>query len=259
MRRCTWILLPAVLALACATAKKPDVAAAQRGLARELLKRGDLPAAFAAADAAVRAHPDDADALAIRGTIYRDQGLRAEAKADLEEAVRLQPDHAGAHSALAVLLEGAGESEASLAHHRRAAELEPRNAGYLNNLAFSLFVRGKPRDAIPVYHEALRASPFDARIRNNLGFAYAAAGDFASAAEQFERGGSPAYAKNNLGYAYERRGSAGQAFDSYVEAVRLDPGLQIARQNLERVSRQTRRDLPSDLPQPPSSQEKGKS
>jgi Flp pilus assembly protein TadD len=254
------LVLPAVLAIACATSPKPNIGAAQRGLARELLKRGDLPEAFAAADAAVRANPKDADALAIRGIIYRDQGLRTEAKADLEEALRLKPDHAAAHSALAVLLDSAGSAEEALAHHRRAAELEPRNPAYLNNLAFSLFARSKPRDAIPIYHEALRASPFDPRIRNNLGFAYAAAGDFASAAEQFDRGGPPAVAKNNLGYAYERRGNASRAFEEYVAAVRIDPGLLIARQNLERVAREVNRDLPADLRQhAPSSQEKGKS
>ena len=36
-------------------------------------------------------------------------------------------------------------------------------------------------------------------------------------------GGSEAEAKNNLGFAYERRGDLGNAYDLYLEALRLDP------------------------------------
>jgi Flp pilus assembly protein TadD len=129
--------------------------------------------------------------------------------------------------------------------------LEPANASYLNNLGFALFARGRARDAIPVLRDALRSAPADARIRNNLGFSYAASGDLVSAAEQFGRAGPASQARNNLGYAYERRGNAGQAFELYVEAVRLDPGSQAARLNLARVARQLHREIPADLAPPP--------
>ena len=45
-------------------------------------------------------------------------------------------------------------------------------------------------------------------------------------------GGTEADAKNNLGFAYERRGDMANAFDLYVEAVRLDPKAERARSNL---------------------------
>lgn len=240
----------AVALTACASQPKRDVLGAQRALASELVARREWPAAFATADGLCRAAPKHADGYLLRGIVYREQGLQAEAEADLKEALRLDSDLAAAHSALAVLYDLQGRGAEALTQHRRASELEPRNAGYLNNLGFSLFSHGRAREAIPVLHEALRAAPTDPRIRNNLGFAYAATGDLSSAAEQFEKGGSAAEARNNMGWAYERRGSLAQAFDQYVEAVRLDPRSTTARQNLARVARSLERAIPADLPAP---------
>jgi Flp pilus assembly protein TadD len=244
------VAILAALALGCAS-QKPGIASAQRAMARELVARGDWARAFEAIDPVCRAHPRDAEALALRGVIYREQGLAREARADLEEATRLAPEDPAAHSALAVLYDTTGERERALEHHEQASKLQPGNPSYLNNLGFALFVRGRAREAIPVLREALRAAPADSRIRNNLGFCHAALGDLVAAAEEFERGGSPAQARNNLGYAYERRGNAGQAFDLYVEALRMDPRSRIARENLARVARQLKREPPADLAAPP--------
>jgi Flp pilus assembly protein TadD len=242
------VLLAALaLASAACSSREAELSATRRAMARELMARGDHAAAFAAIDPVCRAHPKDAEALALRGVLYRDQGLPREARTDLEQAVKLAPDRAAAHSALAVLYDTGGDGARALEHHQTAAKLDPQNPAYLNNLGFALFAHGRAREAIPVLHEGLRSAPADARLRNNLGFAYAATGDLASAAEQFARGGPPAHARNNLGYAYERRGNAGQAFELYVEAVRLDPGSRTARENLARVARQLHRELPADV------------
>ena len=56
-----------------------------------------------------------------------------------------------------------------------------------------------------------------------MGFACAALGDLRRAAREFQMGGTEAEAKNNLGFAYERRGDMANAYDLYVEAVRLGP------------------------------------
>lgn len=243
-------ILFAVVALAlaaCATAPRPDVAGAQSALARELIVRRDWARAFAVADALCRAEPERAEGYVLRGIVYRDQNLLSEAEGDLEKAVRLDSKSARAHSALAVLHEAQARPEKALEHHRRAADIEAENPQYLNNLGFSLFAHGRAREAIEVLQRAIRGAPADPRIRNNLGFAYAAAGDLTRAAEQFAFGGTAAEAKVNLGWAYERRGALAQAFDLYVEALRLDPGGAVARKNLTRVARDLGRALPSDV------------
>ncbi len=251
------LLLTGLGACAGAQVKHSDTYGARKGLAEEFVRRADWPRAFALVDGLHREDPRDAEVLALRGVIYREQKLNREAEADLAEAVKLNPDYALAHSNLAILLDQQGRGEEAVEHHRRATALEPQNAGYVNNLAFSLFVHGKSREAIPVFHQALRLDPTNPRIRNNLGFAYARAGDFPHAAEHFAMGGPPAEAKNNLGYAYQVGNNFAQAFDSYVEALRLQPGLTRARQNLNEVARRLGRPIPADLPPEPRSLTEG--
>ncbi|BDG01211.1 tetratricopeptide repeat protein [Anaeromyxobacter oryzae] len=242
-------MLLAVLLAACAGAggPRPDVVGAQRELAGELIARRDYARAFAVADALCRAEPKRADGYLLRGIIYREQGLYPEAEGDLKEAVRLDPKSARAHSALAVLYDSRNGAEDALEHHRRAADLEPTTAAYLNNLGFSLFAHGRAREAVEVLRRAARSAPADPRIRNNLGFALAAVGDLTHAAEQFAYGGTPAEAKTNLGWAYERRAALPQAYDLYVEALRLDPGAAAARKNLARVAKDLGREIPPDV------------
>jgi Flp pilus assembly protein TadD len=214
----------------------PDTYQARKRLAQELVARQDWQGAFAYADELHRERPGDAEVLALRGIIYRERALPAEAEADLREALRRDDRLAAAHSALGVLYDTTKRSEEAERHHRRAETLAPENAGYLNNLGFSLFLRGRTREAVEVYQRAARLDPTNRRIRTNLGFAYAASNDLPRAAREFELGGTPAEAKNNLGFAYERRGDLERALELYAEAVRLQPGWERARTNLAHVA-----------------------
>jgi Flp pilus assembly protein TadD len=213
-----------------------DTVAARRDLARALVARGDLAGALALLQPLLADRPRDAEALALRGVVYREKGLLTEAEGDLKEALRLDDDLAAAHSAFGILKDLQLDTEGAEKHHRRAVELEPRNPRYLNNLAFSLFAHGRGREAIPLYIEAVRYDPSNARLRNNLGFAYAVAGDWPRARRQFEVGGSPAAARLNLAMAYEKAGMAAQAIALYGEVGRLDPASRPAREGLARLA-----------------------
>jgi Flp pilus assembly protein TadD len=225
----------------------------RKAMAQEQVRRSEWASAFPIVNALHAEDPGDAEVLAMRGIIYREQKMPAEAEADLLDALRVAPDLAGAHSALAVLYDATGRGGEALPHHRRATELAPKNPTYLNNLAFALFAHGKARDAIPVYREALRLDPMSSRIRNNLGFAYARTGDFTNAAEQFSLAGGPAEASNNLGFAYQAAGNLAQAYEAYVTALRLNPDLARARQNLAFVASRLGRTVPEDLRRDPRS------
>jgi Tfp pilus assembly protein PilF len=256
MTRARSLALAAGLALAaCASAppKKSDPYLAKKGLAQELLRRGDHAGAFPVVNALHQEDPQDPDVLVMRGDIYREQRLLPEARADLQDALAIRPDDAHACSSLALVLELEGSPGPALELHRKASALDPKSAAYLNNLGFSLLAQRRTREAIPVFVEALKLDPTSPRTRNNLGFAYARAGDFSRAAEQFGRGGTPAQARNNLGWAYQAAGQTAQAYDLYLEALRLDPGLAQARQNLTEVARRLGRPVPSDLPAAPRS------
>jgi Flp pilus assembly protein TadD len=245
------LVVAVLLASACASSRaareRGDVVGAQKDLVRALMLQGEHATAWSVIDPVCRARPRDAEALTLRGVIMRERGFPDEARLDLEEAVRLDDELAVAHSALAVLHDLEGRRDEAERHHRLAVKLEPKNPRYLNNLAFSLFTHGQARLAIPHYLEALRHDPVNRRVRNNLGFAYAVTGDWARAKRQFDAGGTPSDARVNLGYAYEKSGSLQQAFDLYLEAVRIAPASRHARESLARVAATTGRPLPADV------------
>jgi Flp pilus assembly protein TadD len=220
-------------------------------LARELIGRQDWSAAFYYADQLHQEAPDDAEVLVLRGTIFRERGLTAEAESDFQEALRRDDQLSEAHAALGIMYDQTERGELAESHHRRAVTLAQNNAMYLNNLGFSLFLRHKNKEAIEIYQRAARMSPVNARIRTNLGFAYAAVGDLPRAAREFEMGAPPAEAKNNLGFAYERRGDLGNAYALYIEALRLDPRCDHARANLVYVARKLGKEIPEDLSKQP--------
>jgi Flp pilus assembly protein TadD len=232
---------------ACASQKgglNGDTFDARKKLARELVSRSDWASAFAYADQLHRERPKDVEVLILRGTIYRERNLPVESEADLREAIDLDSDSAEAHAALGILYDVTLRAKLAEQQHRAAVKLAPRSAVYLNNLGFSLFLRGKPRDAIAFYEQAARLEPMSRRVRTNLGFAFAATGELARAAHEFEMGGTPAEAKNNLGFAYERRGDLGHAYDLYLEATKLDPKSLHARQNLVHAAQVLGREVP---------------
>jgi Flp pilus assembly protein TadD len=241
---------------ACATSapsRTGDTFTARKQLTRELIARQDWREAFVYADQLHRERPKDAEVLVLRGTVYREQGMSAEAETDLREALVHNGSLAEAHAALGLLLDGSERGGEADLHHQKATALAPDNAGYLNNYGFSLFLRGKTADAVKVYQRALRLDPTNRRIRTNLGFAYAAVGDWPRAAREFDKGGAtPAQAKNNLGFAYERKGDLGTAYGLYLEAVRLDPRCAPARANLGAVAAKLGKPLPDDLPGAPA-------
>ncbi len=219
-------------------------------MARELTERGDWERAFALLNELHQQRPTDADVLTLRGIVYRERGLYPDAEADLKAALVVQPASADAHAALAILYDVELRPDAE-AQHREAVRLAPDNPAYLNNLGFSLFLRQHFKDAIKEYEKAASLAPLSHRVRTNLGFAYAATGDLPRAAREFAMGGTEAEAKNNLGFAYERRGDLRNAYDLYLEAVRLDPQGARAHANLAHAALALGKPIPAEAPAEP--------
>jgi len=229
---------------------------ARHNLARELVSRGDWARAFAMLDDLYRENPEDVEVLTLRGIVFRERGLFADAEKDLKAALKLAPESADAHAALGIVYDVQLRPDAE-AEHREAVRLAPKNPAYLNNLGFSLFLRQRFKDAITSYESAARLAPLSPRVRTNLGFAYAATGDLRRAAREFQMGGTEAEAKNNLGFAYERRGDMANAFELYVEALRLDPKAARARSNLVHAALVLGRPIPPEAVPAPAAGDGG--
>jgi Flp pilus assembly protein TadD len=242
--------LVALLATAagCASVQRSNAEREQRvrmTIAAELGTLGDWAAAFQAADALAQERPSDPAPRLLRGRALVHRGMEAEAERDFRRVLELDPRSAAAHAELGVLCERNHRGTEAMGHHRQAHLLAPEEAGYTNNLAFALLLRGQPREAIPLLEEALQAEPGSARLRNNLGFALARTGDFAGAERQFRLGGTPAQGRNNLGFAYESSGNLAQAYELYLESLRLDAADPSPRANLAHVARKLDRPVPA--------------
>ena len=164
----------------------------------------------------------------------------------------MAPGSPEAHAALGILFDLQMRPGAE-AEHKEAVRLAPSNPAYLNNLGFSLFLREHFKQAIAEYEKAARLAPLSHRVRTNMGFAYAALGDLPSAAREFRMGGSEVDANNNLGFAYERRGDLANAYELYLQAVKIDPTAVRARSNLVHAAAVLGRPVPPEVaPAPPS-------
>jgi Flp pilus assembly protein TadD len=222
----------------------------QLALTRQLAEQRDWTGVQGAVQRIHEQGGRSAETLTLRGIAYREQQDLDDAEQDLRAAVKLDGSYAPAHAALAVVLDLRGKGAAAEEHHRRAIELAPENPHYLNDWGFSLLMRNKTEEAIATLRSAVDLAPLEPRIRNNLGFAFARAGDFVRAEQQFKLGGSRAEALNNLGFGYETSGNLAQAFDAYREAARLDPSLARARGNLTYVARKLDRAVPAEATAP---------
>jgi Tfp pilus assembly protein PilF len=241
---------------ACATSghetkEDAQVELARINMARELTERGDWTGAFALLNEMHQAHPSDPEVLTLRGIVYRERGLFSDAEADLRAALKVAPASPEAHAALGILFDLQMRPGAE-AEHKEAVRLAPSNPAYLNNLGFSLFLREHFKQAIAEYEKAARLAPLSHRVRTNMGFAYAAIGDLPSAAREFRMGGSEADANNNLGFAYERRGDLANAYDLYLQAVRLDPKAPRPRSNLVHAAAVLGRPVPPEVAPAPA-------
>jgi Tfp pilus assembly protein PilF len=188
--------------------------------------------------------PDAAEPHYLMGWANLDLGLLPQARKELERALEIEDKYAAAHAMMGVLQDKAGEHRKAEKSHRKAIALQPKNALYYNNLGFGLYLQGRHPEAIAAYSAALDRNPALRRVHNNLGFSYAKLGRFERAHKHFKLAGTPAEADNNLGFAYEGRGQLEQAYGSYLKALRADPELEAARDNLTRVCKRLGRPLP---------------
>jgi Flp pilus assembly protein TadD len=234
------------------TKEDAQVGLARINMAHELIERGDWNGAFALLNQMHQAHPSDPEVLTLRGIVYRERGLFADAETDLRAALKGAPGSPEAHAALGILFDLQMRPGAE-AEHKEAVRLAPDNPAYLNNLGFSLFLREHFKQAIVEYEKAARLAPLSHRVRTNMGFAYAAIGDLPSAAREFRMGGSEVDANNNLGFAYERRGDLANAYDLYLQAVKIDPTAVRARSNLVHAAAVLGRAVPPEVAPAPAS------
>jgi tetratricopeptide (TPR) repeat protein len=93
------------------------------------------PEALAIAEDVVRAAPDNADAVYLRGTVHMAMGSNPQAEADFRQALVLQPEHLATMNDLAVLLIDTGNPGEARELLERVLERNPNDRVAAENLA----------------------------------------------------------------------------------------------------------------------------
>jgi tetratricopeptide (TPR) repeat protein len=157
-----------------------------------------------------RAIARDADyyrAYLNKGETLRARGQTEAAIRLAREAVALQPASAVSRQYLAIALMDAGRRREALMEIRHALELDPGNVAFESLLGLLLLQQGRPGEAIPHLESYVKRRPDDPR------------------------------GHNNLGAALHRSGRVEEARGAFRAALRLDPGHEDARRNLDSLDR----------------------
>lgn len=216
-----------------------------RSMAYTLLRTGLPGRATDHVERMLRTRPKAAEPHYLKARVLAALGLHQEARVEVEQAVALEGSFAPAHALRGVLLDSAGDHRGAESSHRRAVELDPRSASYRNNLGFCLYMQERYGEAVAAYRGALQREPRQPKVHNNLAFAHARRGELEAAYKHFRLAGDLPAAHNNMGFVYESRGRLDTAYELYLTALKADPTLRQARENLARVCQRLGRTMPA--------------
>lgn len=224
----------------------PNDPVAHQALGRMLASQGDLDAALAEYRKATELDPAAAELKVDFGLLLEQKGEGAAAGRLFREALAKKEDLATAHFGLARLALGEGKAEPALASLSRVLALEPANARARGLRAELLMDLKRPAEALAdVRHLLDENPPADPLEHASLAWAAAALGDreraFAHLRQIADQDGADpkakAAARYRLASLHHQQGDLEAARVELEAALALEPGLEPARQMLERLRR----------------------
>ncbi len=223
----------------------PGSLQAHNNLGNALMKiPGRWQEAIVEYQAALRIDPDDAETHSnLADALEKMPGRRTEAIHEYETALRINPDYAKAHNDLGCALKNIpGRQAEAIAHLQTALQIMPDYAEAHYNLGMILSAMpGRISDAVAEYEAALRYNPDFADAQYNLGYILLfVPGRLPEALLHLQAAvrirPDDAEARCFLGLALSHfPGRAAEAMAEYKTALHIDPGLELARQNLDQL------------------------
>jgi len=131
----------------------------------KFVRRGHLDETALALEKMVRQHPQSAQAYALLGSVYLEQGKTAQAIAACEEALRIDPQTELAYRQLAAAYRREGHLEQALASLNQAIALHPDNVRSYLEAAEMLQDQEAPEVALMVVSAALEHYPHSPELR----------------------------------------------------------------------------------------------
>lgn len=220
-----------------AVALAPDDASTHTAVGRFALARGRLQEAEAALTRAVHLAPEAIEPrLELGGLYVNGLGRPADAEAAFAAVTQRAPDHGGAFHGLGMAQLAQGKTDAAVQAFQAAARLAPENPlpwhaqGRLHTRA------GAIDEALAAYAQALQVQPDFVPSLVDRGYVYLGRGAWSEARADFEAAvhAAPANAKAHMGVAMaaQQIGDADRARQAYLAAIKIDPGLAMAYNNL---------------------------
>jgi len=233
------------LSLCCSTAAFGQITSSTAATMRSHVERFSTPSARAEraeaeATAKIKANPKDAEAFNERSLARMRLGRYGEAAEDLRRAVALKPADAEYQANLGYVLWKTGHPSEAIASERAALALDDKNFTAHYQLGrFLLRAGGDPKqlaEAATHLRRAIEIDPRQTDVRFELLAAYRAMGDTAQASAQLEllqdaRPSDPRVTYIRALLASDR-GDLNMAIEGFREALRLDPSLYGAWQDL---------------------------
>jgi Flp pilus assembly protein TadD len=179
----------------------------------------------------------NASTYVAHGDLLERQGNFEQAILQYRQALELTPDLSAARTRLGITLNKLGRNTEASAEFREAVARTP-NAAYLhNNLGFSLYLEGKYAEAETALAQAVKLQPTFRRAHLNRGVVLAKLGRYDDALAAFCLGGAEADAHYNLAVMQADAGRFAAAARSLEQALKLNPELAAARQELKDIAR----------------------
>jgi tetratricopeptide (TPR) repeat protein len=215
---------------------QPDSFAAHFHHANTLALQGKHALALASFRDAVHLKPDHAEALTALGVALARQGHLPEAIDTLRRATTAGPTFAKAHLNLGVALAESKKLDEAAASLRRALELKPDYTEAHFNLGNVLSELGKREEAVPHFERVLQLKPDHVDALNNFGLNLVELGRFGTAVIVLKQAlrlrPEHVEAWNNLGLALAGQGRFDDAITAYEKTLALNPRHVDAHNNL---------------------------
>ncbi|HUU98150.1 MAG TPA: tetratricopeptide repeat protein [Phycisphaerae bacterium] len=170
------------------------------------------------------------------GHLLERQGGFQQAVDQYRKALELKPDFVTARNRLGIALNKLGRHGEASAEFRRAIAVQPEAAYLHNNLGFSLYLEAKYSEAEATTRRALEIKASFPRARMNHALALAKLERFDEAFDELCRVGSEADAYYNMATLQTEAGRYADAAQSLNMALRLNPDLEAARQQLREIA-----------------------
>ncbi|MCH2148706.1 MAG: tetratricopeptide repeat protein [Phycisphaerales bacterium] len=142
----------------------PDVAMAQKNLAKLEFDAGEPALAKQRLEELIAADPDDAIAHQLRAAILQSEGRIDESIAALERSIALRGTDPAPYAQLGLLLASTGQFTEAIPALERAESLAPGNASNAYNLGLALWNNKRRPDAARAWAHALGRSPASPRL-----------------------------------------------------------------------------------------------